>query len=71
MTSPNAAFGVFLVVFLLYFIACWPISMLARYLKEMGVMFMAENIIECKKNLTKKFEGHTILDGMDLEIKTR
>lgn len=34
MTSPNAAFGVFLVVFLLYFIACWPISMLARYLER-------------------------------------
>lgn len=34
MTSPNAAFGVFLVVFMLYFIACWPISMLARYLER-------------------------------------
>ena len=34
MTSPNAAFGIFLVVFLLYFIACWPISMLARYLER-------------------------------------
>ncbi len=34
MTSPNAAFGVFLVVFILYFLACWPISMLARYLEK-------------------------------------
>ena len=34
MTSPNAAFGIFLVVFILYFIACWPISMLARYLER-------------------------------------
>lgn len=34
MTSPNAAFGIFLVVFMLYFIACWPISMLARYLER-------------------------------------
>jgi len=34
MTSTNAAFGVFRVVFLLYFIACWPISMLARYLER-------------------------------------
>ncbi len=33
MSSPNAAFGVFLVVFVLYFLACWPISMLARYLE--------------------------------------
>ena len=34
MTRPNAAFGVFLVVFILYFFACWPISMLARYLEK-------------------------------------
>ena len=29
---------------------------------------MAETLLNVK-NLTKKFEGHTILDGMDLEIK--
>ena len=34
MTTPNAAFGVFLVVFLLYFMVCWPISMLARHLER-------------------------------------
>ena len=34
MTRPNAAFGVFLIVFILYFLACWPISMLARYLEK-------------------------------------
>lgn len=34
MTSPNAAFGLYLVTFLLYFIVCWPISMLARYLEK-------------------------------------
>ena len=34
MTSPNAAFGVYLVIFLLYFLACWPISLLARYLER-------------------------------------
>lgn len=33
-TSPNAAFGVYLTVFLLYFIACWPISMFAKYLER-------------------------------------
>jgi polar amino acid transport system permease protein len=33
-TSPNAAFGVFAVVFLLYFIICWPISRLAGYLER-------------------------------------
>ena len=32
--SPNAAFGVYLAVFFLYFIACWPISMLAQYLER-------------------------------------
>jgi polar amino acid transport system permease protein len=34
MTSPNAAFGVYLVIFILYFLACWPISMLAKYLEK-------------------------------------
>lgn len=34
MNSPNAAFGVYLTVFLLYFIACWPISMLAGALEK-------------------------------------
>ncbi len=33
-TSPNAAFGIFAVVFLLYFIVCWPISRLATYLEK-------------------------------------
>ncbi len=31
---PNAAFGIYLVVFLLYFFACWPISVAARYLEK-------------------------------------
>ena len=34
MTTPNAAFGVFLVVLILYFMVCWPISMLARHLER-------------------------------------
>ena len=34
MSSPNAAFGVYLIVFLLYLIACWPISMAARHLEK-------------------------------------
>lgn len=33
-TSPNAAFGVFAVVFLMYFLICWPISRLAGYLEK-------------------------------------
>ncbi len=34
MTSPNAAFGIFLVIFVLYFIICWSVSMMARYLER-------------------------------------
>ena len=34
MSSANAAFGVYLTVFLLYFIVCWPISMGARVLEK-------------------------------------
>lgn len=34
MTSPNAAFGVFLVILLLYFIICWPISLAAGKLEK-------------------------------------
>lgn len=33
-TSPNAAFGIFTVVFLLYFLVCWPISRLATHLEK-------------------------------------
>ena len=33
-TAPNAAYGVFGVVFLLYFLICWPISRLAGYLEK-------------------------------------
>lgn len=34
MSSPNAAFGIYLTVLFLYFIACWPISLLAKYLEK-------------------------------------
>lgn len=34
MGSPNAAFGIYLTVLFLYFIACWPISLLAKYLEK-------------------------------------
>lgn len=34
MSSPNAAFGVYLTVFLLYFLACWPISLLSKTLEK-------------------------------------
>ncbi len=33
-TSPNAAFGVFGVVMLMYFLVCWPISRLSIYLEK-------------------------------------
>lgn len=34
MTSPNGAFGIYLTVFILYFIACWPISKYASHLEK-------------------------------------
>ena len=34
MGSPNAALGIYLMVLFLYFIACWPISLLAKYLEK-------------------------------------
>lgn len=34
LSSPNAAFGIYLFVLLLYFVACWPISLLARYFER-------------------------------------
>ena len=34
MSSPNAAFGVYLTVFFLYFLVCWPISLLSRHLEK-------------------------------------
>ena len=33
MSSPHA-FGIYLVVLIMYFMICWPISMLARYLEK-------------------------------------
>ena len=33
-TSPNAAFGIYAVVFVLYFAACRPVSLLAEMLEE-------------------------------------
>lgn len=33
-SAPNAAFGVFAVIFLLYFLVCWPISCLSKYLEK-------------------------------------
>lgn len=34
MDSPNAAFGIFLVIFILYFLVCWPVSMAAGQLEK-------------------------------------
>ena len=33
-SAPNAAFGVFAAVFLLYFLICWPVSRLAGFLEK-------------------------------------
>ncbi len=34
MSSPNAVFGLYLTVFILYFVACWPFSLLAKRLER-------------------------------------
>ena len=34
MASPNAVFGIYGTILLLYFLVCWPISMLARHLEK-------------------------------------
>lgn len=34
MTSPNAVFGIYGTILFLYFIVCWPLSMLANYLEK-------------------------------------
>jgi len=33
-SSPNAAFGIFATVFILYFLACWPLSQVSKYLEK-------------------------------------
>ena len=33
-TSPDAAFGMFATVFMMYFIVCWPISLLSKHLEK-------------------------------------
>ena len=33
-SSPNAAFGIYLVIFLIYFLLCWSISLLAKFLER-------------------------------------
>lgn len=32
--APNAAFGIYATIFLLYFLVCWPISLLSKYLEK-------------------------------------
>lgn len=34
MSSPNAAFGIYLVIFVLYFLICWPLSIGAKQLEK-------------------------------------
>ena len=33
MSSPNGAFGIYLVIYLLYFIICWPVSLMSKRLE--------------------------------------
>ncbi len=36
-SAPNAAFGIYATIFLLYFLVCWPISLLSKYLEKKWV----------------------------------
>ena len=34
LTMPNASFWVYGLIFILYFLCCWPLSLLAGYLEK-------------------------------------
>ena len=69
MASPNAAFGIYLVVFLLYFLACWPISLLASYLeKKWRYGTMAEPILTVE-HLVKGYGENTVLDDVSFSVR--
>ncbi len=36
-SAPSAAFGIYATIFLLYFLVCWPISLLSKYLEKKWV----------------------------------
>ena len=58
-TAPNAAFAIFATVFLLYFIACWPISCLSKYLEKRWETDMDE--ILTHQNLSKCYGDTKVL----------
>ena len=70
MASPNAAFGLYGTVFVLYFLACWPISMLAGHLERNGVTDMkaeAEELLKIE-HIKKSYEGNEIFKDLSLTI---
>ena len=70
MASPNAAFGLYGTVFVLYFLACWPISMLRDIWKRNGVTDMkaeAEELLKIE-HIKKSYEGNEILKDLSLTI---
>ncbi len=56
----------FITVFFLYFIACWPISLLAKYLENDGGE-MSESVLTIE-HLTKQFDNSTVLNDLSLQI---
>ena len=67
--SPNAAFGIYLTVFVLYFFVCWPISLLASYLeKKWKCPYMAEPILTVE-HLIKAYGETPVLDDISFAVK--
>lgn len=42
MSAPNAAFGVYLAVFLIYFLICWPIGILAKLFEKKNWVMLCQ-----------------------------
>lgn len=64
--APQAAVFIYGVVFLMYFMVCWPISLLAGRLE--GVNDMAEYLLEAQ-HLRKAFENKTVLQDVSLGVR--
>ena len=66
---PTAALWVYGVIFLQYFLACYPISMLARKLeKRWRDRKMEDKILLEISGLVKRFGSETVLNGIDLSV---
>lgn len=69
MSSPNAAFGVFLVIFL-YFVICWSVSMTARYLEKKWSLGPSgcgkSTLLRCINGLEEIQSGSICVQGKEI-----